>query len=306
MRAGAVESRMDQGVEAGRDHHGASRAADGTDEGGMTMRGFCSKSGLARVVAIGSFLLAARTSPAQFISDPYDPWNAQYRAFIFPLAPINTGIGNQARSNVFSGVAPSHPYAPFNPEDPFGRNSGTGRFMPYYQSYRGLDETFGRTYRANANDTFFEKQDERQKLYFEALRETDPRKRAELLKQLDDAKLKSVRESSAARKRGPSSSRTANAKAATSRLPGLDNAARGADANANTNGDTNTNTKPKPDSNLLDAPTPNDLLRAPTPIGRSSSAAGIRRSRTADRQLERKRTQAADAAKAATAVPPRP
>lgn len=262
------------------------------------MRGLCSKSGLVRVVAIGSFLLAARTSPAQFISDPYDPWNSQYRSFIFPLAPINTGIGNQARYNVFNGVTPSHPYAPFNPEDPFGRNSGTGRFMPYYQSYRGLDETFGRTYKANANDTFHEQQDERQKLYFEALRETDPRKRAELLKQLDDAKLKSVRESSAARKRNPSSNRTANAKAAASRLPGLDAAARGAAADADTNA--------KPDPNLLEAPTPNDLLRAPTPIGRSSNAAALRRSRTADRQLERKRTQAADAAKPSTAVPPRP
>lgn len=244
------------------------------------------------VGAVG-LLVAPSIASAQFISDPYDPWNFANRSSIYPTAPINSAMPNQARYGYLGGVSPYQPYAPFNPDDPFGRQAGTnGRFVPYYQAFRGLDRDFKRVYKPNANDTFFEDQEARQRAYFEALREPDPRKRAEKLKKLSEANRKAVRDSSAAsvRRGGAGANAPRPAPNAGPRQPAARTNPAGAAAPGRTAQPASTPEASELGS-ALGLPMPLDLLRPSSPVPDVLGDDNEGPSRAVDRQLERIRAR---------------
>lgn len=156
--------------------------------------------------------------------DPYDPWNAMYRPFVFPGAVPNSAIPNQSRIGIIGNGNRNSDFSINNPDpglDP-ARGFG-GRFVPYYlRSYRRGDGALGstsrsagaatgrdRSYMANRGDTFYEKQQVRDQKFFEALRERDPRRKAELMRQLNQEKRTAARPSTTSRVRepGPSAGR---------------------------------------------------------------------------------------------------
>ena len=207
----------------------------------ITARAFVLSVGL-----LGCLMSAATESRAQFIGvDPYDPWNAMYRPFVFPNAPRQgSAIPNQSR---IGSMGPGN--STFGSSDPFdtsssnaGRSFG-GRFTPYYlRSHRytepaesgsqGYSIGRERSHVANADDRFFADQQNREKRFFEALRERDPKRRAELLRNINAETRAATRSSSSLRSQQrsalPESDEPAN-EADTIPAPGVDPLMQGLD-----------------------------------------------------------------------------
>jgi hypothetical protein len=147
-------------------------------------------------LALGALALglAAPAAPAQSLGpDPYQPFNAMYKPFIYPTAPPNGGIPNMGRLDLLGGApSASRGFSDYlnsvgiGTANPFGRpGGGVSRFTPYYQSYRQYDEAFGRRSNPNSQDDFYRDQADRHRRYITALRERDPKKRQELLKEVE-------------------------------------------------------------------------------------------------------------------------
>jgi hypothetical protein len=152
----------------------------------------------------------ASRSAAQISNDPYSPWNAMYRPFVFPNTYYNPAIPNQARLNRMAEEATEPRFGRYFDamsgfdQDLFGRSQQLGgRGVPYHQAYRAqraaaslgsLDESMTMI---NRGDTFRLDQEARQRRFFEAMRERNPRKRAEMLRELESERLQATRSASA-------------------------------------------------------------------------------------------------------------
>jgi hypothetical protein len=140
----------------------------------------------------------ASTSRAQFNGDPFDPFRARYSSSSRPTA--NQFVPGQGRRVTPPGMGnvpgiglpfdsgfglPSPAVAP--PASRFEREMDT-LLSPSNDVYRRYDEQFNRVYRPNAeaDEQFARTQEARQQLYFEAMNEKNPERRAELLKQYRD------------------------------------------------------------------------------------------------------------------------
>ncbi|MEW4567180.1 hypothetical protein AB1L88_04870 [Tautonia sp. JC769] len=154
-----------------------------------------------RITAGGLFLVAvfvlAPAGKAQFNGDPFDPFRAAYRSSTIPMATqfgpgrsrvvTPPGMGSVPGIGVpwdLSYTSPS--YLP-SPSTRFG-TSDLDLLSPSNDVYRRYDEEFGRVYRPNAeaDEQFARMQQARQELYFQAMRETDPERKAELRQQYQD------------------------------------------------------------------------------------------------------------------------
>lgn len=162
------------------------------------------------LLAAAAFLaLATWTQPGlaqPHTPDPYKPYNSQYQDFVFPTAPINPALPGSARREIdrFYGNSANQfgDYTQslsgtglgFDPLDPSGRFSG-GLGVPYYESNRRYDQNFGRIYAPNreADEDFNRRQQERTRRYFEALKERDPKKRAQLIREIDQEVIRAGR-----------------------------------------------------------------------------------------------------------------
>ena len=84
---------------------------------------------------------------------------------------------------------------PTSPSGPAAaRQSGPG--TPYYRAYRRFDQEFHRTYRPNeaADRSYYDDQEKRNDKYFQALREPDPRKRSQLLREYNLDNMRAARD----------------------------------------------------------------------------------------------------------------
>lgn len=171
----------------------------------------------ARVVPVVAFLAVATVGRGQSIGvDPYDPWNAMYRSFIYPTAPPNPALPNQGRLDAIGGATT---YGDFldsvgvaGAADPFGRTGRPGgRFTPYYMNYRQLADP-DRMYQPNAGDTFYEDQQRRQKAMADAQLIRDPKRRAAEIKRLRREAEQAARRGSAVRGGLPPAPRPADTK----------------------------------------------------------------------------------------------
>lgn len=154
-----------------------------------------SRSFLAKVLTGLALPLAATQAPqalAQggFGADPYRPYNNQYDAFVFPIAPGEGGVvpsegamsrAGMARANRFqdymNGVTNSD-YRTQRRLDPRSESSAQ------YRPNRKVDEESG----------YNKKQEMVSEAYFAYIREKDPRKRAELLKDYQKIQAKPIKE----------------------------------------------------------------------------------------------------------------
>jgi hypothetical protein len=142
------------------------------------------------------FVLAPSVE-AQFNGDPFDPFRAAYRSSTIPMAtqfgPGRTRMVTPPGMGSVPGIGSpwdisytSPTYLP-PPSSRFG-SPDLDLLSPSNDVYRRYDEEFGRVYRPNAEaDEQFERtQQARQELYFQAMRETDPERKAELRRQYQD------------------------------------------------------------------------------------------------------------------------
>lgn len=160
------------------------------------------------LAAVGPYLAAGPRAVGQGLTpDPYNivgEYNGQYAPFMYPLQPQpGSPFPNQSRmqeragyrnANRFQGFMDSLDGAEIQPELPaLTRRPGLG--TPYYRANRQYDSVFGRVYQPNrdADESFYSSLDDRNSTYFRALREKDPRKRAQLLRQFNLERLRSAR-----------------------------------------------------------------------------------------------------------------
>jgi hypothetical protein len=159
------------------------------------------------VLAVGWLALPGTRVMGQLTPDPYNivgEYNGQYAPFMYAMEPAPGGMfPNQARlqeragyryANRFQGYVDSLDGSlPEADLSNLGRRGGAG--TPYYRANRQYDRDFGRIYQPNelADKSFYTDQDSRNSRYFEAMKERDPRKRAQLLREYNMENLRSAR-----------------------------------------------------------------------------------------------------------------
>lgn len=140
-----------------------------------------------------------------FGPDPYRPYNSRYDPFVYPVAPGDLDYGynqgfapvtrNGARNaNQFQNYLDSV-RGPGNART--GGGTGAGAGTPYFRSDRTMDRDYDRVYQYHPNRQADAKYDSNQeevsKLYFQYLRQKDPKKRAELFREYSRARAQADR-----------------------------------------------------------------------------------------------------------------
>jgi hypothetical protein len=180
-------------------------------------------------VAIGLALLAAAglspTAQAQHTPDPYNivgEYNLGYESAMYPTYPNAAGYTpNQGMLQGRAGVSRANQFQSYldgvlgfggGREDfGFGSYRGGGTFaQPYYRAHRQFDEAFDRIYTPNAgpDQAFRAEQEARTKLYLDYLKESDPKKRAQLFRAYNEQSLRMARDSGSGAARAGSRART--------------------------------------------------------------------------------------------------
>jgi hypothetical protein len=134
--------------------------------------------------------------------DPYRPFTSQFDAFTFPIAPGRGDVlpneaalgraGLAARSNRFQEYLQGNGFGAGNLNYRTQRQLDPQAFREsQYQPNRKVDEESG----------YYEKQEYVSQAYFKYLRETDPKRRSELLKKYQQARSRPSREFSVLNRR---------------------------------------------------------------------------------------------------------
>ena len=132
------------------------------------------------VVGVGLWaaLAAARPAAAQFDMDPYRPYNGQYRSSNFPaeLGSSGDAILGPATTSFVPGVSRYQ-------DSYIGDRLGSDLDRDIFQDLDPRGDQRGATprYRNPADKQVSQDRTLRDRYYLEAMRETNPRKRAELL-----------------------------------------------------------------------------------------------------------------------------
>jgi hypothetical protein len=148
----------------------------------------------------------AGVSRAQgFGPDPFQPYNAQYEPFVYPVGPAIPAAGQSAGANVRSGVRTANDWENYMNSLAGAGRAGSERFgigMPYFHS--AVDPRFDkdgkRQYRPNRKaDRAFERSQELiAEKYLAYFSERDPARRAALLRDYSLARRQVTRALSSA------------------------------------------------------------------------------------------------------------
>jgi hypothetical protein len=148
-----------------------------------------------RILLLG-FVVAATLATgseavAQLSPDPYNPWNSQYDAYVYPSIPGGTGVyPGQAAYEVPNGNRGANRFSAevIEPYDRASRDEGGPRVplrrgvgVPYTRAFREYDQLYGRVYTPNAeaDETYNKARQAREQAYSEWRAEKDPKARAE-------------------------------------------------------------------------------------------------------------------------------
>jgi hypothetical protein len=134
-----------------------------------------------------------------FGPDPFRPYNSEYDPYVYPIGPATPGAGQSAPMNV-PGNRNANQYQNFlnelsGPSYLSGDRYGIGQ--PYYRST--VDQSYNRHFRPayqpklKAEKSFEDVQREINEKYFAYLDEKDPRKRARLLRDFNQARALATR-----------------------------------------------------------------------------------------------------------------
>ncbi|MGE3822273.1 MAG: hypothetical protein AB7I30_22895 [Isosphaeraceae bacterium] len=167
-----------------------------------------SRTCLATILTLGvGAWLSQSAALGQHTPDPYNivgEYNNQYEPFMYAREPNAESLfPNQNRLRDRAAYRSANRFQSYldgagslDGEFDTGANfrrSGGG--SPYFQAYRKYDEGFNRVYRPNekADEAYFSELDQRNQKYFDAMKERDPRKRAQLLREYNMEKLRAAR-----------------------------------------------------------------------------------------------------------------
>jgi hypothetical protein len=188
-------------------------------------------------LALAACVLTGPTARAQFYStDPYDPYGRAYRSFAYPGAGYNPSLPNHTMfgeggigPDAYSSMSPFNQFEAYINSGPSAPGLRSGR---YDQAYRAYDDVFDRTYSSagagqyDVDEPYYNNLRERDDLYFKALKEKDPKKRAELMRDLDKLNRKTANSLGASVRREGSYSRVSATSGTESRQPVAGTASR--------------------------------------------------------------------------------
>ena len=155
-----------------------------------------SRSLLGSAGLIASMINASAYAQGNLFNPYGNSGYADYYEFTRPSVSNDPSLPGQARlqSGTYSTQSRSNQFGSyldsFNGDsvDQFNANRGVPSGLPYYQASRLYDQKNGRTYRPNAASTdrlAREREAERNAAYISAMKETDPKKRAVMLQNLE-------------------------------------------------------------------------------------------------------------------------
>jgi len=230
------------------------------------------------LLAILLGLISPEANAQGHTPDPYNivgEYNNQYEPYMYASQPTDGGVfPNQSRMMERSGVRASNRFQSFSdsldgaePDDaPAGALRRSGAGTPYYRAYRQFDQDFDRLYRPNkdADSTFYTGVNQRNQKYFEAMRETDPRKRTQLLRDYNLDNMKAAR--------GLSNNRNTPEREPVTTRPGTSASRTGPTASLTTPGGRRvTSPVPSPAGRPRPRTTPRPPGRAPGAAGRATN-----------------------------------
>jgi hypothetical protein len=164
---------------------------------------------LIAAVTLGAPVMGTATVWAQgFGPDPFRPYNGQYEPYVRAIGPASPAAGQSAPMNAIGNRGANQfqnflndLQAPANTFDPLGDRFGIGQ--PYYRST--VDPAFSKRFRPaflpreRAERSFEETQRLINEKYFAYFEEKDPRRRARLLRDFNQAQARVSRALSARR-----------------------------------------------------------------------------------------------------------
>ena len=160
----------------------------------LTSRSIRSGATVVALVPLSVLGLATASRAQGMGPDPFRPYNAQYDAFVFPIAPgpMDAGFNNGLPRAGIRGANQFENY--LNSLQGTGSHAAPG--TPYYKANRAYDREFNRDYRPNreADARFDTNQEMVTELYFRYLRKKDPQKRAEIFKDYNRARSRADRD----------------------------------------------------------------------------------------------------------------
>jgi hypothetical protein len=176
----------------------------------MTMR----RSRFSRhAVVLGFALLVALglgpKARAQHTPDPYNivgEYNLGYEDYMYSNYPNGVGyVPNQGILQSRTATSRANQFQSYveqldgvgSGSDSFGTTyRGGGGIQPYYRAHRQYDDVFNRVYAPNeaADKTYYADQEARTKKYLEYLKESDPKKRAQLYREYNRQSLRAARD----------------------------------------------------------------------------------------------------------------
>jgi hypothetical protein len=219
-------------------------------------------------------------------ADPFRPYNAQYDAFVFPVAPGPLDAGFNSGLRTQQGVRGANQFENYlNSLQGTGSHAGAG--TPYYRANRKYDAEFGREYRPNKGvDAQFDTNQELvTKLYFDYLRERDPQKRTEIFKNYNRARSQADRD--LVLPRGKNRKTTANTSRRGSPSPLGTDAAGSADRGLGSAPSAVSSERKRSGSAATKPASGSAVGPAPTPLGGSASEAGTTHDASPSQILDR-------------------
>jgi cobalamin biosynthesis Mg chelatase CobN len=132
------------------------------------------------IFGLASMVCTSHAVLAQNTYNPYEPYNSQFRDYARPggLNPFDAMPTNRSQNSTFESEMDR---LIGGRETESGRSRDTDR---YYNAYRKYDEQFNRLYRPNqdVDKLYNQRKSSRETVYFKALREKDPKKKADMMR----------------------------------------------------------------------------------------------------------------------------
>lgn len=164
-------------------------------------------SRLIRLIQAAGFLFVvgfASTGLAQpgMGPDPYRPFNSQFDAFTFPIAPgYGDVVPNEAAYGRAGLAARSNRFQEYLQGTAFGSGNQNFRTQRQLDPQAFRESQYRPNRKVDEESGYYEKQEYVSQAYFKYLRESDPKRRAELLKKYQQARSRPSRDFSVLNRR---------------------------------------------------------------------------------------------------------
>jgi hypothetical protein len=135
--------------------------------------------------------------------DPYRPFTSQYDAFTYPIAPGRGDVVSSDAALSRSGLSRNNQFQEYLRGTQIGAGNSSYRTQRQLNAQASRESQYQPNRKVDEESGYHEKQEFVSQAYFSYLREKDPKKRSELLKEYQQARAKPARDFAISRGRRP-------------------------------------------------------------------------------------------------------